>query len=70
MQAHSAGCALFLSAPWEQGWQSSPAQAHWLDVCGLTFSLLRIQHYDGDVGEVLLLGGVRDSKLEDVRAHL
>lgn len=41
-------------------------------MCGLrlTFCLLRAQHYDGDVGEVLLLCRVCNSELEDVSPHL
>lgn len=67
---------LFSHLPlWEEHQQcqsSTQAGGLQLDVHGLrlTFSLLRIQHHDGDVGEVLLLCGVRDSKLEDVSPHL
>lgn len=41
-------------------------------MCGLrlTFRLLRAQHHNGDVGEVLLLGSVCDSELEDISPHL
>lgn len=41
-------------------------------MCGLrlTFRLLRAQHHNGDVGEVLLLCSVCDSELEDISPHL
>lgn len=75
MQAWSVGHALLPSNPWDEYWQcqnSTQALGLQLHVCvlRLTFSLFSIQHHNGDVGEVSLLGSVCDSKLEDVSAHL